>query len=220
VFGNPRGVPPHALLTSSRDSARLDADNTLLSRFPRQRLDAEEIRDALLFVSGDLDLTPAGPHPFPPAHTWTFSQHVQFNAVYETRHRSVYLMQQRIKKHPFLATFDGADANASTAERGVTTTPLQALFLMNDPFAHSQAESFARRLLREASDDGQRINRAHQLAFGRTARPEEVREGLAYLEAFRRKLLATKALPENDVLQAWSSYARALLSSNEFMFVD
>jgi hypothetical protein len=222
VVGQVDGPDSRAALNleASHKAARMDPDNTLLSHFPRQRLDAEEIRDALLFVSGDLDLTPVGPHPFPPAHTWKFSQHVQFNAVYETRHRSVYLMQQRIKKHPFLATFDGADANASTAERGVTTTPLQALFLMNDPFAYAQAESFARRLLREASDDPQRINRAHQLAFGRTARSEEVREGLAYLEAFRRKLLATKAVPENAVLPAWSSYARALLGSNEFMFVD
>jgi hypothetical protein len=230
VFAKPRVAGTHSLITdllntdslitSRRDSARLDPDNTLLSHFPDRRLDAEEIRDALLFVSGDLDLTPAGPHPFPPAHTWKFSQHVQFNAVYETRHRSVYLMQQRIKKHPFLAVFDGADANTSTASRGVTTTPLQALFMMNDPFAHAQAESFARRLWREAPDDSQRLNRAHQLAFGRAARPEEIREGLAYLEAFRKKLLAAKIPPEEATGQAWSSYARALLGSNEFMFVD
>jgi len=198
----------------------IDSDNTLLTRFPRRRLDAEEIRDALLAVSGDLDPAPAGPHPFPPAHTWNFSQHVQFNAVYETRRRSVYLMQQRIKKHPFLAAFDGADANASTADRGVTTTPLQALFMMNDPFAHAQAGMFARRLLAEATDDSQRINRAHLLALGRPARPDEIREGLAYLDAFRKRLTDVTGSDGPRELQAWSSYARALLGSNEFFFVD
>ena len=194
--------------------------DSLIARFPRQRLDAEELRDALLFVSGDLDLTPPGPHPFPPAHTWNFSQHIQFNAVYETRHRSVYLMQQRIKKHPFLAVFDGADANASTAERAISTTPLQALFMMNDPFAHAQAEKFAQRICGEAPDDPQRINRAHLVAFGRPARPDDVRDGLAYLEAFRKKLAGTNASAEQCSQQAWSSYARALLGSNEFLFVD
>jgi hypothetical protein len=216
------GIRADSLITDSlnTDYFRFDPDNTLLTRFPRRRLDAEEIRDALLAVSGDLDPTPAGPHPFPSAHTWNFSQHVQFNAVYETRRRSVYLMQQRIKKHPFLAAFDGADANASTADRGVTTTPLQALFMMNDPFAHAQAGMFARRLLAGATDDSQRINRAHLLALGRPARPDEIREGLAYLDAFRKRLTDVTGSDGPRELQAWSSYARALLGSNEFFFVD
>jgi hypothetical protein len=222
VLSGSVGVPSDSLDTDLliTDSLNTAPDNTLLARFPRLRLDAEQIRDALLAVSGDLERAPAGPHPFPPAHTWNFSQHIQFNAVYETRHRSVYLMQQRIAKHPFLAAFDGADANASTAERGVSTTPLQALFLMNDPFAHAQAERFAQRLLRESPTDPERIHRAHLLAFGRPARADDIREGLAYVHAFRKKLADTGRAAGQCVLQAWSSYARALLGSNEFLFVD
>ena len=64
--------------------------------------------------------------------------------------RSVYLMTQRIQRHPFLALFDGPDTNASTADRVTTTTPLQALFLMNDPFVQEQAKR-----VRGAADEGE-----------------------------------------------------------------
>lgn len=210
---------PDSTAASGSKTGSLTTD--LFTAFPRQRLDAEQIRDALLAVSGQLDPTPGGPHPFPPAHTWDFTQHKQFNAVYSSDKRSVYLMQQRIRRHPLLATFDGADANASTGERVVTTTPLQALFALNDPLVHELAEQFADRLLREKSGDRQRIDWAHQLAFGRNARREEVDTGLMYLERFRQKLRESGAMKaDEESLQAWSSYARALLASSEFIFVD
>jgi len=198
----------------------LDPDDALFSPFARHRLDAEQLRDAILSVSGELDPAPGGAHPFPPEHKWAFTQHAPFDAVYESRKRSIYLMQPRIRKHPFLALFDGADPNASTGERGVTTTPLQALFAMNDKFAHEQAAAFARRLLREESEDRSRLERAYQLAFARRARPGEMRESLACLEAIRAKLGASGFPAEEQLLRAWSSVARALLGSNEFLFVD
>ena len=64
---------------------------------------------------------------------WNFTQHNPFKAVYDTNRRSVYLMTQRFQRHPFFALFDGADTNASTDRRMTSTTPLQALYLMNDP---------------------------------------------------------------------------------------
>jgi hypothetical protein len=197
-----------------------DPDNSLLSRFPRRRLDAEQIRDALLSVSGALDLSPGGAHPFPPENTWKFSQHEPFISLYETNRRSVYLMQPRIRRHPFLAVFDGADANVSTARRQVSTTPLQALFAMNDPFAHEQAATLAGRLLRERPDDRQRLELAHQLAFARPASAEEIRDDLAWLSRVREKLASGNVPAEERPLKAWSSYARALLGSSEFLFVD
>jgi hypothetical protein len=197
-----------------------DPENQLLSRFPRQRLDAEQIRDAMLAVSGALDPAPAGPHPFPPPHLWDYTQHKQFTAVYPSRQRSVYLMQQRIKKHPFFALFDGTDVNASTAGRVVSTTPLQALFAMNDPFAHAQATAFATRLLRERTEDRDRIDRAHQLAFGRSASPEEVRQALDYLKRAEAPARAVEDWQDEWQVQVWASYARVLLGSNEFLFVD
>ena len=108
---------------------------------------AEELRDSLLSVSRQLDLSPGEAHPFPEEKTWTFSQHAPFNAVYETNRRSAYLMVQRQRRHPYLALFDGADPNASTPTRQSTTVPTQALYFVNDPFFHVQAATLVSTLL-------------------------------------------------------------------------
>ena len=73
---------------SDESNARVDPDNADLWRFDRRRLSAEEIRDAMLAVSGDLDPTPGGPHPFPPSTTWGFTQHNPFVAVYDHNRRA------------------------------------------------------------------------------------------------------------------------------------
>jgi hypothetical protein len=111
------------------DAAR-DVRDDYLWHFPRRRLSAEEVRDAMLAVSGALDRSPAGPHPFPPEGGWQYTQHKPFVAAYEHDRRGAYLMQQRIRKQPFLEVFDGADPNAPTGDRPLTTTALQALLLL------------------------------------------------------------------------------------------
>ena len=83
-----------------------DPGNECLGHFERRRLEAESIRNALLAVGGGLDRSKGGPHPFPPENSWGFTQHNPFLAVYDTNRRSVYLMTQRIRRHPFLALFD------------------------------------------------------------------------------------------------------------------
>ena len=104
-------------LSSDHDThgAAVDPDDRWLWRFPRQRLDAESIRDAMLAVAGNLDRARPGLHPFPPIDKWRWTQHDPFKAVYPSGHRSVYLMTQRLAKHPYLATFDGCD-RVSAAE--------------------------------------------------------------------------------------------------------
>jgi hypothetical protein len=196
-------------------NARIDVANEYLWQFNRQRLDAESIRDTVLAVSGALDRSPGGPHPFPPMTKWDFTQHNPFKAVYETNRRSVYLMTQRIQRHPFLALFDGADTNASTASRITSTTPLQALFLMNDPFVHERAKGFAARLLKEEADEARRIERAYLLLFGRPPSDEDVREVVDYLKRVRGKLSQS-----DSPAKAWESLVRALFMSNEFVYVD
>jgi hypothetical protein len=197
-------------LASTDDDANLKIDHANESywRFARRRLDAEAIRDAMLVVSGNLDRTPGGPHPFPPQPKWDFTQHKPFKAVYDSNRRSVYLMTQRIARHPFLALFDGPDTNASTAGRTITTTPLQALFLMNDPFVHEQAKSFAARLMKEQGDDNARIERAFALVFGRPPSAEERTQSADYV----KRLGASN--------RAWESFARVLFMSNEFVYVN
>src|SRR6185295_1763062 len=107
-------------------NAKLDVSNDYLWKFDRRRLDAESIRDTLLAVGGNLDRAPGPAHPFPDPKGWNFTQHNPFKAVYDTDKRSVYVMTQRFQRHPFFALFDGADTNASTDRRLVSTTPPQA----------------------------------------------------------------------------------------------
>jgi mono/diheme cytochrome c family protein len=207
---------------SSRDdeaNAKIDVGNDYLWRFDRRRLDAESIRDTLLVVGGNLDRTPGGPHPFPAMNTWNFTQHNPFKAVYDTNRRSVYVMTQRFQRHPFFGLFDGADTNASTERRVTSTTPLQALFLMNDPFVHEQAKRFAARVVSERSDDAGRIERAFVLLYGRLPTDEETTAAKKYLAEVAAKL-GGGANPPAASRAAWESLARALFLSNEFVYVD
>ena len=193
-----------------------DPTNSLWWHAERRRLDAESIRDTLLYVSGDLDETAGGAHPFPPVHTWGFTQHKQFFANYENRQRTVYQMQQRLRKHAFLALFDGADPNSSTATREPSTTPLQSLFMMNDKFAHEQAAKFTARMQQGETDEARQVERAFLALYARPPQAEELTMAVDYLANFRAKL-AAKKLP---VDQAWPSLSRALLGANEFLYVD
>jgi hypothetical protein len=185
-----------------------DPDNALLWRFNRRRLSAEELRDGALSAAGTLDLDPGVTHPFPPTSEWNFTQHFQFTANYPTDKRSLYLMQQRIQRQPFLALFDGADPNASTPDRPPTTSPLQALYFLNSPRAHELSAAFADRVLRDAHNPADQIDLAWKLAFGRTPTGDEQARTLDYL---------TQA---PSTRTAWESLARALLASNEFAFID
>jgi Protein of unknown function (DUF1553) len=187
-------------------------------RRERRRLGAEETRDAILLVSGTLDAQPNRGHPFPSPIQWGFTQHSPFNAVYDHRQRSVYLMTQRIKRHPFLALFDGADPNASTAGRRTTTVPTQALYFLNDPFVHSSSEAFADRLLATAAQDADQIDAAYRLALGRSPTGEETALATRFLAAYREELaLAGQASPQRGALAA---FGRVLFGSNEFLTVD
>lgn len=197
-----------------------DPDNNFVWRFNRQRLEAEEIRDAILAVSGTLDLTRGEAHPFPPESEWKYSQHKPFIADYDTNRRSVYLMQQRIRRQPFLELFDGADTNTGTPERPTSASPLQALFLMNDPFMHIQSDKFAVRVGLAHAKIRDRINYAFNLAFGRPATRAEIREAEGYLKQCRAELNTAGIPTEDQPRAALASYARVLFSSNEFFFVE
>jgi mono/diheme cytochrome c family protein len=201
-------------------AAKRDPDDRWLCHFRRRRLDAEEIRDSLLWLGGNLDRSVGGPHPFPPVATWGFTQHAPYSAVYDTNRRSVYLMTQRIKRHPFLALFDGADTNVSTAHRDSTTVPTQALFLMNDPFLHRQSLQFAERLIAAATDEPQRITCAFQWALARQPESGETERSAAFLANYRRELAASGLSADEIPRMAWAAFARTLFARNEFLFVD
>jgi hypothetical protein len=173
-----------------------DPDNKLFGRFAPRRLDAEEVRDAMLSASGQLDRKPGGP---------AF-------ADLATPRRTVYLRAVRSDRSNFRALFDAADPEVPTEQRTVSTVAPQALFLMNHPFVTARAKAFAGRLLAENySDEKDRIARAYRLLYGRDPTDDEVRVGLAFLGRF-----ADSAIPPS----AWAEYAQVLLCGNEFVYVD
>jgi len=200
--------------------AEIDPPNDLLWHFNRARLDAESIRDAMLALGGNLDPTMGAAHPFPSVESWGFTQHNPFSAEYDTNRRSVYLMTMRLRRHPYLALFDGADPNATTARRLPTIVPTQALFLMNSPFVFAQSNGLAPRLIRERSDDSSRIELAYQLTLSRPPSEQQRAESLAFLHEYRDEL-AKSGVPENQRMPlSLAAFARTLMVSNEFLYVE
>ena len=199
-------------MASGTDDANMvkDSRNAYQWKFNRRRLEAEEIRDSLLAVSGNLDPAKGGEHPFPPEMEWRYSQHKPFIANYETNKRAVYLMQQRIRKQPFLDLFDGGDPNSETGVRPVSTTALQALFTMNDPFFHTQAGTLAAKAEAAGKNDAARLRFAYRTLFGRVPSPEETKDSFAFL---KQEVASAPA-------EKWASLLRVLMSTNEFLTLD
>jgi hypothetical protein len=160
------------------------------------------LRDSLLTFSGQLDSTPGGRHPFPHRLTYFYRQHEPFQEKYVSGKRSVYQMQQRIQKNPYLDMFDGPDGGLHLGERKATVTTLQALYFMNSEFIHEQAQAIAGRL---PKDD--RVEYLYQLIFNRLAQEEELEFAKAYFA-------------KENSQQRWTGYVRSMLSSNEFLHVD
>ncbi len=164
-----------------RRSLATDADNLLLWRFAPRRLEAEMVRDAILKVSGALDERIGGPS-FRPFEALPFPANTYRPLDLDLpgfRRRSIYRMNVNSGKEPLLDVFDCPDPAIRTPVRGSTTTPLQALAMMNDPFVLREAERFANRVLDE-TDGGlpAAIDRAWRCALGRAPLETEAEEAL------------------------------------------
>jgi Protein of unknown function (DUF1553)/Protein of unknown function (DUF1549)/Planctomycete cytochrome C len=190
-------------------ASAVDADNRLLWRMNRSRLDADSIRDAVLSVSGRLDRTMGGPS----IQHFTLGPGVHVTPTVDYRkfdwdapgagRRSVYRFAFRTLPDPFMEQFDAADASQLTPVRNASITPLQALAMLNDPFILRQSEHFARRLEGLGVDREGQVSAAFALALDRPPEPDEAREWLDY--ATRHGLV---------------NFARMLLNSNEFLFIN
>lgn len=181
--------------------ARIDADTRYLWRFPPQRLSAEAIRDAILAVSGKLDRRSGGPgfHLFRYTvdNVATYFPIAEFPP--ETYRRAVYQTGARSVRSELLGQYDCPDSSLPEPKRIVTTSPLQALALMNNTFLLDQARAFAERLEKEGDDP---VRRGFALAFGRAPTAGEAS--------------AAETLIQQHGLRA---FARALLNANEFVYV-
>ncbi len=129
-------------------------------------------------------------------------------------------MQQRIRKQPFLATFDGADTNAPTGVRPISTTAVQALWMMNDAFVYEESDRFAARVAAMTPDDRGRIDAAYRMALGRAARSEEIEDALDYVRQCAAKLAEAGVPVEKRSRGALASFARVMFASNEFLFLE
>ena len=195
--------------TSRPDAAAQDADNRLLWRQNRRRLEAEAIRDAVLATAGTLDLTMGGPgwQDFVIEHP-EHSPHYRYDLADPrdtgTWRRGVYRFIVRSQTQPFMTCLDCADPSMRVAKRNESVSALQALALLNNGFMLVQAEQLADRLQREAGDDpSAQINLAYRLALGRPP------------DAIERQTLIQ--LAENHGL---ANAARAILNLNEFAYID
>ena len=204
----------HRLVVQSatyRQQAVADDATGLFRGHMRRRLTAEEIRDSLLAASGEADASPAQAHPFPQEATWSFSQHGPFAAEYPNNRRAVYQMQKRNRRDRFLALFDGADPNTTTASREATTVPTQALFFLNDPFVQARVMALEKRLAPLPGNKA-RLDMACRLLFGRPPSEPDRQE----MEIF----LAGYPAADGASGSAWAGWLGVMMASSEVLYVD
>ncbi len=206
-------------VNSSQGSA-VDPDNRMYWKFKSRALEAEVVRDVMLALSGRLQSYRPAPHPFPDVNTWGFTIHNPFHAVYESEQRSVYLMIQRNRRHPYLSLFDGADPNQSTDGRVGTVTPNQSLYLMNSEFMHQQADAFAKRIQLAGKDDASRVAFAIEYATGMRPDDKEILEGVEFIGNSRQMYNRNGLASDGSSDLAWNSLARVLLSSNSILYIE
>jgi hypothetical protein len=192
----------------NESAAAIDAENRLLWRQNRRRLEAEEVRDAVLACAGHLDRQMYGPgfevFRFKDDHSPTYD-HEDREAVLkpEGQRRAMYRFSVRSVPNPWIDCMDGADPNANVPVRNATITALQALALLNDPFMLAQADEFAARLEVMHDDPCRRIDAAFGIALGRTPDADERAALVAYAEK-----------------HGLAAACRVILNLNEFLFVD
>jgi hypothetical protein len=186
-----------------------DPENRLVWHVPRRRLSAEEVRDAMLFASDRLNLKTGGPSvivPVEPELVQLLYKPAQWSVTKDASEhdrRSIYLISKRNLRLPFLENFDAPGLQASCARRESSTHAPQALELLNGSLSNDLAKSFAQRLEHESNGDrAMMVQRAFQLAIGRSPRADERQRSLKFLDD-----------------QPVSEFALAIFNLNEFLYV-
>ncbi len=195
----------------SENGLAVDPENKLLWHSPCKRLDGETLRDAMLAVSGSLNLKAGGPSVFPelPAElkpgSWKVSE-----SVADRNRRSVYVCVKRNVRYPFFTLFDAPDRSETCSRRFVTTTAPQSLMLLNDKIVLDIAKAFATRVQKDTGDDHETfIARAFESALSRPPTTAERTAATKFL-----------AVHPGTTAEAIADFCHALLNLNEFLYVD
>jgi hypothetical protein len=186
---------------------QVDRDNRLLWRYSPRRLEAEAVRDAVLAAAGALNPEVGGPsfQDFRPYDNHNAQYYEPIDpTTFDSHRRSIYRMWARGGKSPLLDTLDCPDPSTSTPKRSSTTTPLQALSLLNNAFMLRLSDRLAARLEGECKDDvpGE-VKRAFALVYGRPATGEEIDASVAFVKQ-----------------HGLAPFCRVLLNTNGFLYVD
>ena len=206
-------VNPAAIKAGAKDT---DPENRLLWRANRHRLEAEVIRDSMLFVSGQLDSGRGGPSlPFEEPGAFRAGNTGQFHdaarmAPHLKHRRTIYLPQKRkgpFTEIDFISAFDLPDNNHETGRRTITAVPTQALYLANSKFIQNCADALAKRFAE--LPPGKRINAIYLHALSRAPHTDETKQAVDFVEQLRQTL---------DEQKAWSRFCQSILMSNEFLF--
>ncbi len=207
-----------------RKSIEADLQNRWLSRFPRRRLDAEALRDAMFAVSGALNHHAGGPGvrpPLPPELINTLLPG-QWNASpnqADHYRRSIYIFARRNLRYPFFATFDRPGADSSCEARQNSTTAVQSLLLFNSTITINAAELLAEEIARVAPEHHrQQCIDIYQRLFSRNPARIELDDCIAFLKQ-QATMLRNEGFEEAEAI-AKIDLCRALLNASQFMYVD
>jgi len=206
----------------SPELAKADPNNTSFARHHRRRLDAEALRDSMLQVSGQLELSPregSDIEDIDQLLNWPPGESTNLHKP--SNRRSIYLCMLRHDPPEDLAAFDLPDGVGVMGQRNNTVLPTQTLFLMNSPFVIEQAEALAGSILSLPAEDAQaaqemRIRELFRRAYQREPSPFELKQAAATLAAMQSEFGIGNSKP----LAAWTSLAQALLAANEFRYID
>ena len=199
----------------------LDPDNRLLWRMNRRRLEAEAIRDSLLVCGGSLNAEMRGSLLPTENRAYVTSTANVDPVAYVTSRRSVYVPVVRSALYDVFQAFDFADPSALSGKRQSTTVAPQALFMMNSKFVSQQSQAMADRLLQaEPEDEPARIELAYRIAYARPPTQAEIDRATGYVREYAYRWQELHPDHEDSDLRAWQSFCRAILSANEFLYVE
>jgi len=200
--------------------ASIDPENRLLWRMNRRRLEAEAIRDSLLAIGGELDTTMGGTL-LPTENRKYVTSTANINVdVYEAPRRTIYLPIVRSALNDYLTAFDFGDPSSMSGQRDRTTVAPQSLFLMNSKLVAKQSENLALSLLDLSSDDASRVFEAFARFYSRPPTEFEIESSLNFIHAYEQSLRSNGMAADQLRLRSWQAFCRALMATNEFLYVN